>query len=174
MRTISKRNTHISTIRGANQAQITQICAMLGWDKQAYCDHQFAVYLDLVELIWPRTETKVGMFMQKNHSFCSFFINEWIRRNKYFLKFADEYLSDCLNLNLTGVAIGIDIALNNGKFVVRCIGETFESINLINDPMVGDCYLAEEYDRLHRPMRMFCDEGFEKRLNYLTTQILTK
>ena len=186
MKTLSKSKTHISRIRKRNGLQISQVCALFDWDKQQYCDHQFATYLNFIELGWPAKNGNLGKYLRNNAEFCAFFVNEWIRRDKeLFFPRAFEYLGDIIIVDQDGVRVCDDIVLAYGKFVlhlnaVEADEDTIDepsvvrSIELTNDPLMDDIELRMLYKRIHSPSGLFCDDGFTKRLDHIIQRLISQ
>lgn len=97
------RKTHIETVRESHCNLMDNICDILSWTQEDFCNHQFAEYEGFARLVardYPAYRERI----RYSPVFRGFFNNEWAKRNELnFMPFAvdsafsklwilDEYL----------------------------------------------------------------------------------
>lgn len=170
MKTISISKTHISHIRKENQSQIDDVCCLLGWSRQDYCQHQFEVYDLFIDLMYPDAE-KLAKTVKYHKSYTGFFINEWMRRNKeQFMPFALMYLEDAVMFDEDGVSATEETLIRNAWVELNLqVG-----VKIVNDPIASDEHVFEEYLIIHSAKALFNDPVFCKRFKYMEEKLIRK
>jgi hypothetical protein len=142
MKTLS-HTSHIATIRQANQTQMQQVCQLLGWTLNQYCQHQYYTYEKLIERIcygYPA----IAQQMRYSPVFRGFFNQEWaLRTQTEFLPFAHDLVQDILQVNHHG------------------------QLETILGTPYGDAYLHDEYAYIHNPMLLVNNHAFMHKYNNL-------
>ncbi|MGB4776125.1 MAG: hypothetical protein WBP45_13180 [Daejeonella sp.] len=94
MKMLIQSTTHIGRIRKEQASQIEQVCDLLNWTHDEYCDHQYKEY----EAFIARMFDGYPVMMQQvrySSAFRGFWNNEWAIRNEIdFLPFAKECQMD--------------------------------------------------------------------------------
>ncbi|MEZ2337654.1 hypothetical protein AB6735_18555 [Mucilaginibacter sp. RCC_168] len=86
--------THIAQVRDENADQLNEVCELLGWTHEQYCEHQFLEYQLFVQELakeWPAVCRQI----EYSAVFRGFWNNEWAARVELdFLPFAYEIKFD--------------------------------------------------------------------------------
>jgi hypothetical protein len=90
--------THIATVRSRNVIQMTEVCDLLQWQPEQYCQHQFEQYIRFTDELAYFSE-KLKQRLRYSDVFRGFWNNEWARRNaNNFLPFAWDSLFELSDL----------------------------------------------------------------------------
>ena len=89
MRTITKTANHITQVRNSDANQIQQVCRLLGWSYEDYCNFQFEKYLEFVDRVFIGFPDIMANQVKYSAVFRGFWNNEASFRNHTeFLPFA--------------------------------------------------------------------------------------
>lgn len=147
MKTLTK-TTHIARIRQADQSQVQQVCRLLAWDEQQYCQYQFYQYTGFLTRMfheWPDIMLQQVMYSPTMRGFWN---NEWAQRtDDEFLPFAKVLTEDAIEVEPGG--------------------------NMITVPgmELGDAYLMDEYLLIHNIMALVDDDLFMMKYNNVLSLI---
>jgi hypothetical protein len=81
MRTLTKTTTHIALAKQYNDKVMQQVCELLNWTPDHYCQHQYDVYESFL-LQMEGDSPKVLAQLRHSPTFRGFWLNEWNKRTK--------------------------------------------------------------------------------------------
>jgi len=85
----STATTHIAKIRQTDRSLIDQVCILIGWSYERYCDYQFNNYVEFVDRMFDRYPLEMVNEVKYSATFRGFWNNEASLRNQTeFLPFA--------------------------------------------------------------------------------------
>ena len=92
MKTLTKK-THIAEVREANLKGIQQVCHLLQWTEQDYCEFQFQQYCLFVDTKYSNFPDIIANRVLYSPLFRGFFNNEAYKRDEVeFLPFAEDLI----------------------------------------------------------------------------------
>lgn len=104
MKTITKIS-HIEQVRQSTFTLAEQVCRILNWSHEEYCDFQFAKYNAFIDLLFAKFPL-IGQQVRYSSVFRGFWNNEVCFRNEIeFLPFATEMTEDIYEINADGELI---------------------------------------------------------------------
>lgn len=141
MKTLTKEISHIEATRQQDKNQVEQVCTLLSWTSEQYCEFQFASYMEFILRMfkdWPEMAKQVA----SSAIFRGFWNNEVAFRNQTeFLPFATDMTSDLWEVDESG-----DLVITDGL-------------------TLGDCGLVNEFTFLHSPSYLMNDDMFMFKYN---------
>jgi len=91
----STAKTHIAKVRQSDRSQIEEVCNLIGWSFDRYCEHQFSNYIEFVDRLFAGWPTEMANQVKYSSVFRGFWNNEASYRNQTeFLPFARLEPSD--------------------------------------------------------------------------------
>lgn len=85
----STAKTHIAKIRQTDLTQIEEVCNLLGWSFERYCEHQFHNYNEFIDRLFSGYPVEMANQVRYSAVFRGFWNNEASLRNQTeFLPFA--------------------------------------------------------------------------------------
>lgn len=81
MKTLTKTTTHVSRAKEYNNSIMQQVCDLLNWTPDQYCNHQYACYEDTLHRLFYETPVVLEQ-LRLSPVFRGLFINEWNDRTK--------------------------------------------------------------------------------------------
>ena len=105
MNIATKTTTHIARAKQYNDKVMQQVCELLNWTEQQYCDHQYRIYEKIVDRLFYEMP-KEQQSIRYSPVFRGFFINEWNKRTIV------EFLSYAVIAD-SETCIGADGSLNH-------------------------------------------------------------
>jgi len=149
MKTIATA-THIGAVRQTNQSQVQQVCIIINWSEEQYCNYLFEQYVAFVELLFERYP-----IMQKqvlyNPVMRGFWNNEVNKRNK------NEFLNFAVDLTTRKFEL-IKAQIKSHEIILAGVECT--------EPMpFGAPYLIDEFMLTHNYLRLRNDEEFMHHYN---------
>jgi len=161
MKNLTKKITHIESIRQVNTDQIQKVCELLDWTHQQYCDHQYEEFQALIKHICIGSAREQN-FLLKSGEFRGFCNNEWIRRNQVnFLPYAADLSADVLELTYDGVGKNYPYEL------------TYGGVEYYAGVQAGDPLYLEEYLHLHSAQSIMCDADLREKFLVKIDKILS-
>lgn len=133
--TTTKNQTHIAKVRAKHQTQKERVCEILNWTEERYADHQFEVYLKVLNKLHidcPKIEQRLAY----SPVFRGFFNSEWERRNR------EEFLSI--------------VEVQDGGLCINANG----AIDFLEERQETDDYNYQEYIFIHSADRLCQDHDF--------------
>ncbi|MES2651295.1 MAG: hypothetical protein V4663_06115 [Bacteroidota bacterium] len=92
MKILIKKTTHIGSIRKQNSTQVQQICELLDWSEQAYCEYIFEQYQAFIKRMFYGYPEVVAKQVEYSEIFRGFWNDQVAVRNETeFLPFASPY-----------------------------------------------------------------------------------
>ena len=89
MRTLTQPKTHIAQIRQTDKSLTEEVCNIIGWSHEEYCDYQFNNYIEFVDRMFDRWPAEMANQVKYSSVFRGFWNNEVSFRNQTeFLPFA--------------------------------------------------------------------------------------
>jgi hypothetical protein len=85
-----------------NQTQLTEICGMLRWTEQQYCDHQYEQYEAFLKRALFGAHPNIFNRVRYSTLMRGLWNNEWIRRNKGFLPLARYCMFEGMEVDKKG------------------------------------------------------------------------
>lgn len=145
MKTLTKK-THIAKVRQQNQEGMAQVCQLLGWSKQQYCDYLFEQYCQFIDSTYPGFPDILTRRVLYSPLFRGLFNNNSAKLDQSeFLPFA--------------------IDVTTPLWVVTNDGELME----IETIPIGSDYLADEWMHIHSHKRLMDDQPFIDQFNHVLT-----
>lgn len=93
MKKETKKQTHMSQVREADLGNMFQVCELLGWTQDQYCEHQLEQYTKFLKLALAAMPTYIQNKAAYSPVLRGFWNNEWFSRNeREFLPMAIDYL----------------------------------------------------------------------------------
>ena len=89
MKTLTKAKTHIEKVRQTDKSATEEVCALIGWSVDYYCEFQFCKYLEFIDRMFEGCPPSMVNQVKYSKVFRGFWNNEAALRNQTeFLPFA--------------------------------------------------------------------------------------
>lgn len=138
MKTLEKKQSHISTIIDTNQTQLQEVCSIIDWTAQQYCNYQFDQYTEFLKSLffgYPEELYKDALYSPVMRGFWN---NEASKRNELeFLPFGREEVKPLLELL-----------------------DDFEGVFYLPASTCGAAHIIDEFMFIHSAKRLINDEVF--------------
>lgn len=89
MKTLTQPKTHIAKVRQSDKSLIEEVCNLIGWSYEQYCEYQFNNYIQFVDRMFEHWPAEMANQVKYSSVFRGFWNNEASLRNQTeFMPFA--------------------------------------------------------------------------------------
>lgn len=144
--------THIAKVRQQHLSQIDEVCQLLDWTHQQYCQHQFEQYQAFISILF-KNYPELIKEVEYSAVFRGFWNKEAAKRNAEWLAFARSQ---------TRLEVILEVEDVFRQAQQPKVEDEIEGIylNVLQPLPYGDDYLVGEYLFEHRAKRLLIDQEF--------------
>lgn len=143
MKTLTKK-THIAKVRQANRKGIEQVCHLLQWSEQQYCDYLFDQYCQFIEEKYKGFPAIISNNVLYSDLFRGMFNNAAAQRDKLeFTPYALDVTEEVTVINPKGI------------------------LEIVQTIPLGGQYLVDEWMHIHNYKRLLTDKLFLNQFEHI-------